>query len=159
MNIHTLTRIYIQLGAQTTGSPSMCSHDKGKQLLLRLAKTTLNSIRTVTKVNSNTSDSMTGIKMNLELKLSAEGESGWISNSQKSHLLSGHSIEGVRPRIEQKPPLRPTLVPRDQFYVLEPELCELLGHEATRCIGGRGHGCSTPVAHLLDNVYFIPVNN
>lgn len=56
----------------------------------------------------------------------------------------------------------PELVPKDQFYILEPELCDLLksgdgGGMAQRCIGGRGQ-CPSPVAHLLDNIYFVPVN-
>ena len=156
-------------GTTSPGMFASVSHTQGRELLTRLATTTLNSLRTVTKVNHNdTSHELASIKKTLTF--SAEDECGWkmdnpqiLSNLQScSSQLNGHSTDGMRSLADYAKHRRhvlrePELVPKDQFYVLEPELCDLLKGGVAQCIGGRGQ-CPSPVAHLLDNVYFIPIN-
>ena len=158
--------------AKSPGLFASVSHAQGRELLTRLAGTTLNSIRTVSKVNhDDTSDNTEFSSVKKSLKFSAEDECGWKPNNSSNNFansldstlnitqLSSYSKRDFnRERA-------PELVPKDQFYVLEPELCHLLksgegegGGVAKHCIGGRGQ-CPSPVARLLDNVYFVPINN
>lgn len=103
--------------------------------------------------------------MNLDSQLSeAEGEEGGGGGMVElpckfdSSMISSSGVprSTTLPRQQM---VTDNELSRDQFYVLEPELCEILRvGVATRCIGGRGQ-CHSPAAQQLDNVYFIPVEN
>ena len=154
---------------------SSVTHARGRELLERLANTMLNSTRTVAKVNAGGVSSIFDIKMNLDSQLTAvegnEDDLKSCDSCRSYHLLSaqykstsvlpnGHCVlHGVQPhpKVEQKPRIQiANLVPRDDIYSIEPELCDLLIGGGIRCIGGRGQ-CQSPVAKLIDQVYFIPV--
>ena len=160
-------------GPKSPGLFASVSHAQGRELLTRLAGTTLNSIRTVSKVNhNNTSDNTEFSSVKKSLTFSAEDECGWKANNNSSNHLANFSDSTLNvtqlshySKRDCNRERAPELVPKDQFYVLEPELCHLLKSEGDRgggmarhCIGGRGQ-CTSPVAHLLDNVYFVPINN
>ena len=144
---------------------SSVSHVKGRELLERLASTTLNSVRTVARVNTSSNHDMSAIRMNLNSQLTeAEGD----DIDHKSHPFSAYSAPDSngrtnsqsslsQPWIEQRVPIRvASTLQRDEFYAIEPELCNLLGGGGARCIGGRSQ-CRSPVAQRLNRVYFIPV--
>lgn len=159
-------------------APSMfssVSHARGRKLLERLANTTLNSTRTVAKVNAVGCRNLSGIKMNLDSQLTeAEGNEHVLRShdSCRSHPFFsvqsdsasvpplGHGILQSlhsQQQVEQRPRIQiANLLARDDIYTIEPELCELLAGGGTRCIGGRNQ-CQSPVAQLLDQVYFVPV--
>lgn len=124
----------------------------------RLAATTLNSIRSASRINSSDKGDMVGIKMNLDSQLSeAEGEGGSVRPPYKSDTsLLSTTWSVTAPRTAQPNVVTINELSRDQFYVLEPELCDILKVGVARCVGGRGQ-CLSPVAQLLDNVYFIPI--
>lgn len=153
-------------GPKSPGLFASVSHAQGRELLTRLATTTLNSLRTVSKVNhDDTSDNAEFSSVKKSLTFSAEEESGLkANNSSNSNLSDSMSTQvGGCYRRECRREHAPKLVPKDQFYVLEPELCDLLkgtggGGVAMQCIGGRGQ-CPSPVARLLDNIYFVPIKN
>ena len=156
----------------STNSPGLfasVSHTQGRELLTRLATTTLNSLRTVSKVNhhDDASNNAEFSSIKKTLTFTAEDECGWqkpnnFSTLPDSSQLNGHSSDSRRDFVQYSKHKRaPELhvVPKDEFYVLEPELCTLLkGGVAQYCIGGRGQ-CLSPVAQMLDNVYFVPINN
>ena len=146
------------------------SHFQGRELLTRLAATTLNSLRTVSKVKheEETRDIAEFSSIKKSLTFSAEDECGWkvkkSTNSFTDNLSDSQFDRHTSNRRDfRRECVHPELVPKDQFYVLEPELCNLLmsgegGGMAQHCIGGRGQ-CPSPIAHLLDNVYFVPITN
>ena len=151
---------------------SSVSHTRGRELLERLANTTLNSTRTVAKVNASGYSNLSGIKMNLDSQLTAaEGNLKSHDSCRSHHLLSvqsdsasvpplGHCIlQSSHPQsqVKQRPRIQiANFLPRDDIYAIEPELCDLLAGGEARCIGGRNQ-CQSPVAQLLDQAYFIPV--
>lgn len=154
-------------GAATPSMFSSVSHVTGRHLLQRLANTTLNHIRRMGKVDAAPDEeSFKDVKLNLNSQLTeAEDDERLLSQNTKSTLKLyqlPHSTatttwsDVVVPRSEQRVMTLHDVLPKDQFYEVESELCDLLGGHVTRCIGGRGHTRS-PVANLLDNAYFIPV--
>ena len=170
---HTHTSLSQPLEVENTdsavASPSMfssVSHAQGRALLTRLAKTTLNSVRTVTKVTSGDTNDMGGVKMNLTSQLTAamddcdtKSQPSLASTTKLNPAFSlpGHTHPEVTSgKIEGAPFITNDLLQRDHFYMIEPELCDILGGGGTRCIGGRGQ-CHSPIAGLLDRVYFIPI--
>ena len=154
---------------------SSVSHTRGRELLERLANTTLNLTRTVAKVNTGGCSNLSGIKMNLDSQLTeAEGNEHDLKSHDSCHshpLISVQSESASvppsgncilqsshpQPQVEQRPRIQiANLLPRDDIYAIEPELCDLLAGGGTRCIGGRNQ-CQSPLAQLLDQAYFIPV--
>ena len=160
----------------TSNSPGMfsaVSHTRGRELLSQLAATTLKSIRTVSKVNRSDiiiDPEMSSVQKSLtfstedecRLKLTSSHN---LTNPLDSNQVYGLAVESKTAQedhrlVRTRQPLREQEFSRkDQFYVLEPELCDLLKRKGVvHCIGGRGQ-CPSPVPHLLDNVYFVSISD